>query len=150
MNGDNILKRRPEATQLQTDEQDALRCKLERRLHCPEIRASADELAALLADEFFEFGASGPIWSRQQIIDTLPREQQTQPAHELGASDFSVHWLAESVALVTYRGTRRIPSEVREFHTLRSAIWKCINGQWQMVFHQGTPTLPVTSDSGGV
>ena len=134
---------------MQQDERATLLCELERRLHRPEIRGSADEVAHLLADEFFEYGASGYVLSRQQVIDGLPREQ-TEPSRELGSSDFSVHWLGESVALVTYRGTQRIPSEAKEFHSLRSSIWRLINGEWQMVFHQGTPALPVIPDSGSI
>jgi hypothetical protein len=126
--------------QMQLDEQSTLLCDLEMKLQRPEIRSSPDELAGLLADEFFEFGASGSVWTRQQVIEGLPREQKTQPARELICNDFSVHWLAESIALVTYRGTRRIPSEAKELHYLRSSIWKRINGQWRMAFHQGTPT----------
>jgi len=130
-------------------ERDILLCELEQRLHSPEIRASPDEVARLLADEFFEFGASGTVWSRQQVIDGLPQEPR-QPARELGSSDFSVHWLDEGVAFVTYRGTRRIPSEGKEFHFLRSSIWKLIDGHWRMVFHQGTPTRSFGSGSGTV
>jgi hypothetical protein len=125
--------------QMQLDKQGTLLCELEKRLHHPETRASSAEVASLLADEFFEFGASGLVWSRQQVIDGLPQEQKTQPARELGSSNFAVHWLAEGVALVTYRGTRRTPSDGMVFHFLRSSIWKLINERWQMVFHQGTP-----------
>jgi hypothetical protein len=124
---------------MQLDERGAMLCELEKRLHRPEIRASADEVAGLLADEFFEFGASGAVWNRQEVIDGLPRERM-QPARELGASDFLVNWLADDVALITYRGVRRIPSEAKELHFLRSSVWKLIDGQWRMVFHQGTPT----------
>jgi hypothetical protein len=129
-----------EEPQMQPDEQSTLLCELEKKLQRPEIRASAAEVAGLLADEFFEFGASGSVWSRQQVIERLPQEQKTQPACELSCNDFSVHWLAEGVALVTYRGTRRIPSEAKELHYLRSSIWKLIDGQWRIAFHQGTPT----------
>ena len=124
---------------MQLDEQSALLCDLERKLQHADTRASSDEMARLLADEFFEFGASGSVWSRKQVIEDLPQEK-TQPARELSCSDFSVHWLAKDVALVTYRGTRRIPSEDKKLHFLRSSIWKLIDRQWRMVFHQGTPT----------
>jgi hypothetical protein len=114
---------------MQLDEQSALLCELEKKLHRPEIRASADKLAGLLADEFFEFGASGTIWTRQLVIEGLPRDQKTQTEGEPGCSDFVVHWLADGVALVTYRGTGRIPSEAKERHYLRSSIWKLVDGQ---------------------
>ena len=122
------------------DKQSALLCELEQKLQRPEIRSSPDEVAGLLADEFFEFGASGAVLTRQQVIERLPRDQKTQPAHEVICNDVSVHWLAEGVALVTYRGTWRIPSQAKEFHSLRSSIWKLTNGQWRIAFHQGTPT----------
>jgi glyoxylase I family protein len=131
---------------MQLDERGAMLRDLEKRLHRPEIRASADEVACLLADEFFEFGASGSVWTR--VIDGLPREQM-QPAYELGASDFLVNWLADDVALITYRCIRRIPSETKELHFLRSSIWKRIYGQRRMVFHQGTNPVrqPVKSST---
>jgi hypothetical protein len=83
---------------MQLDERGAMLCKLAKRLQRPEIRASADEVACLLADEFFEFGASGAVWTRQQVIDGLPREQM-QPARELDASDF----LYQPAKTLTYR-----------------------------------------------
>jgi hypothetical protein len=125
-------------TERQLDEASAFLCELEKKLQRPEIRASPDEVAGLLADEFFEFGASGSVWTRQQVIEGLPRDQKTQAGSELDCSDFSVNWLAEGVALVTYRGTRRILSEAKEHHFLRSSVWKLTDGQWRMIFHQGT------------
>jgi hypothetical protein len=125
---------------MRLNEQSTLLCELEKKLQRPEIRSSPIELAGLLADEFFEFGASGSVWTRKQVIERLPQEQKTQPAHEVICNDVSVHWLAEGVALVTYRGTWRIPSEAKEFYSLRSSIWKLTNGQWRIAFHQGTPT----------
>ena len=26
-------------------------------------------------------------------------------------------------------------------YSLRSSVWKCFNGKWRMIFHQGTLTL---------
>ena len=128
---------------MQLYEQSTLLGDLERKLQCPDVRASPDEVGRLLADGFLEFGASGSVWTRQQVIEGLPLDQKTQPVYELTRGDFSVHWLAD-VSLITYRGTRRIPSDGREFDFVRSSIWKLINGQWRMVFHQGTPTRHAT------
>jgi hypothetical protein len=50
--------------------------------------------------------------------------------------NFEVHPLAPDVVLATYCSV----NETRKQHTLRSSIWKRIDGRWQMVFHQGTPT----------
>jgi hypothetical protein len=101
---------------------------LEERLLQPSVRASADQVAALLADEFIEFGSSGRVYHKQQIIELLQQEQGhgRQPT----VTDFSARRLAADVILLTYR--------IVEPRTIRSSIWKLINGQWRMVFHQGT------------
>jgi hypothetical protein len=42
---------------------------LEEKLLRGETRRSPDETAALLAPDFFEFGESGTVYNRQQIIE---------------------------------------------------------------------------------
>ena len=55
--------------------------------------------------------------------------------------------LGPGVVLVTYRIARRASPEESPQHLLRSSIWKLIDGQWQMVFHQGTmSTAPPSMD----
>jgi hypothetical protein len=108
---------------------------LERLLH-PEVRSSGDELSRLLAEEFIEFGSSGAIYSKQQIIGSLAREQ----IMDWSIADFSVRVLTGDVVLLTYRSTRRNPATAEQWHSLRSSIWKLNDARWQMIFHQGTPT----------
>ena len=43
---------------------------LEERLLRTEVRRSPDEAGKLLASDFIEFGSSGAVYSRQQILDT--------------------------------------------------------------------------------
>ena len=71
-------------------------------------------------------------------------------------SDFRTTVLAPGVVLVTYRIARRTASDEPPQHLLRSSIWKLIDGQWQIVFHQGTlspapqlivPVDPLASDA---
>jgi hypothetical protein len=110
---------------------------LEERLLQPEVRRSPDEAGKLLAADFIEFGSSGAVYSRQQILDGLLKESPMA----LSATDFSARVLSEGVVLVTYRGMpwsgRR-----REWHSLRS-IWKLVDSRWLMTFHQGTPTRQI-------
>jgi len=49
--------------------------KLEERLLRPDVRSSAEQLDKLLADEFIEFGSSGRVFNKEQIIGTLAYEQ---------------------------------------------------------------------------
>jgi hypothetical protein len=106
---------------------------LELSLLQPSVRKS-ERVAELLAEGFVEFGSSGRTFTKAQIISSLRAE--TAPP-ELSATQFKVQLLAPHVALVTYRVLRRSEPPV---HTLRSSIWEQRQGQWQMVFHQGTPT----------
>jgi hypothetical protein len=110
---------------------------LEEELLKPEVRRSADRLSYLLADEFIEFGSSGRIFDKRQIIDALQQET-ADTAQPLTLLNFAVRRLAPDVVLVTYRATIQHRRESR----LRSSIWKMIEGRWQMLFHQGTPSEP--------
>jgi hypothetical protein len=105
---------------------------LEERLLAPEVRASAEELALLLADDFLEFGSSGRTFDKQQVVEALPLE----PEARFSIRDFHVRSLAPGVVLATYRAARL---KNRTAYSLRSSIWKLADDRWRMTFHQGTP-----------
>ena len=107
---------------------------LEEKLLQPDIRRSSEAVASLLAEEFVEFGSSGRVLDKQQIIAAL----QHEPAMQRSLLDFRTTVLAPGVVLVTYRIVRHPSSEEPPMHLLRSSIWKLVAGRWQMVFHQGT------------
>jgi hypothetical protein len=111
---------------------------LKKRLLRQEVRRSPEEVEALLAPDFFEFGRSGSVWTRQQTIDGLAAE----PAMDWSVTDFDARALSETVVLVTYRSVCRDPGSGNERHSLRSSIWLLADGRWQIAFHQGTPTQP--------
>jgi hypothetical protein len=111
--------------------------KLEESMAKPEIRRSPERLALLLADDFQEFGGSGRVFDKGQIIDAL----QNQPAVQLWLDEFQVKCLAPEIALVTYRGNCRFPGSDKVSHSLRSSIWRKRDGRWEVVFHQGTPSV---------
>jgi hypothetical protein len=107
---------------------------LEEQLLQPEVRGSTERLAALLAEDFVEFGSSGRVFNKSQIIAALADEIPAKRS----LSEFEARMLSDDVALVTYRATRRSKPGTGAVHTLRSSVWRRSNGQWQMVFHQGT------------
>jgi len=109
---------------------------LENRLLQPELRHSRAELERLLADEFVEFGSGGRIYNRQSIIEELGKESNARGS----ITDFKLVSLAPNVALVTYRAAFSEGEGEPAHHSLRSSIWKKVGDNWQMVFHQGTPT----------
>jgi hypothetical protein len=108
---------------------------LEEDLLKPEFRRSPDRVGYLLADDFIEFGSSGGVFNKRQIIEALQQEAPDS-AYRVQLTDFTVRQLASDAMLVTYRAT----SEDRGGSRLRSSIWKLIDGRWQMLFHQGTPS----------
>ena len=109
--------------------------KLEASMTKPEIRRSPEQLGRLLADDFREFGGSGRVFNKGQIIEAL----QNQPPLELWLDEFQVKCLSADLALVTYRGRCKFPDSEKVSHSLRSSIWRKREGRWEVVFHQGTP-----------
>ena len=110
--------------------------KLEESMGRPEIRRSPELLTQLLADDFREFGSSGRVFDKKQIIDAL----QEQPRLQLWLEEFDVKQLAPDLALVTYRGNCRLVDSDKISRSLRSSIWRNRDGRWQVLFHQGTPS----------
>ncbi len=114
---------------------------LEQELHRPETRSSRDAVSALLANDFMEFGSSGGIYNKAVVVDALAREAATDTLTLSEVHDFTVSSIAPEAVLVTYRSMRRSDCGAPERQTLRSSIWKRIDGRWQMLFHQGTIIL---------
>jgi hypothetical protein len=112
------------------------------------VRQRADAVDALLAEAFVEVGSSGRVYRRDQIIEMLSQE----PPVERSLSHFKTLVLAPGVVPATYRAVRYLGGAASPEPSLRSSIWKQIDGRWQMLFHQGTAASDVTSDdlSGGL
>ncbi len=112
-----------------------LRCEL--TLLDPMVRKDRAAISAFLARDFFEFGASGKLWTRDEILDLLETETYTPPVIE----DFSCKQIAEGVALVTYRAARTDAATGERSFTHRSSIWTRHADRWVVRFHQGTRAL---------
>ncbi|WP_345788555.1 DUF4440 domain-containing protein [Desulfosporosinus hippei] len=84
-----------------------------------------------------EFGVSGRTFYKLQVVEELPYS----PAVPVIIEDFQVKVLATDVVLATYRAVKTNESREEMRNSLRSSIWKFIDGRWQMVFHQGTRTM---------
>lgn len=113
---------------------------LEESLHRTEARRSRAALENLLAEGFVEFGASGAVYHRAEIIDLLLQEDDEDDG-ELRADNYRLTAISPDAVLLTYR-THRIEADGSQRHALRSSIWKWDGTKWQMLFHQGTVTRP--------
>lgn len=109
---------------------------LEEALHQPQVRRSRDVLEALLAEGFVEFGASGAVYRREEIIDLLIAEDDDDDG-DLQTGNYALAPISDGVVLLTYE-SRRTQSDGSRRHALRSSIWKHDGEKWQMFFHQGT------------
>jgi hypothetical protein len=100
----------------------------------PAVRRDRAQVSALLAEDFQEFGASGRVWTRAQILNLLATETCQPPLME----DFECHRIAEGVALVTYQSVHTDSQTGECSAAMRSSLWKKESGEWRMRFHQGT------------
>ncbi len=95
---------------------------LEESLLLPDIRKS-QTLVDLLADEFIEFGSSGRIYSKADLVSTLKAESPSTQT----TSDFKVTELSPDVALLTYRiHLHREPPVFRRQTRSRGGDDRCI------------------------
>ena len=98
-----------------------------------EIREDVNQLGDILADDFFEIGSSGYMYTREDCLtDGVVLSEMTM-------YNFELHALSNEVVLTTYF----IVDATRNRNTYRSSIWKKVNGRWRLYFHQGTIT-PLT------
>src|SRR5436305_924063 len=121
---------------LTADEHDELR-RLEESLWRAETRFDRDHMSEVLAPDFFEFGRSGRVYRREDILKDL-LEAPAQPIDTIFSfAKFAVRSIAADVALVTYvsevtyRGVKEVAN--------RSSLWSRHAGGWRIRFHQGTP-----------
>ncbi len=111
---------------------------LEERLLQPDFRRSRSAVSALLADDFIEYGSSGRVFDKQQILDLLEGELPSR----MTMTGFSARRLSPEIVLVTYRSIRPDGPPEPGATYLRSSLWVRRDGRWQIVFHQGTRAAP--------
>ena len=95
-----------------------------------EVRMSREKLDEILAEDFFEIGSSGFMHDKKECLET------GVVLAEMKLHNYEIYPLAHDVVLATYF----LVDTTRERNTLRSSIWKFIDGKWQLYFHQGTIT----------
>lgn len=111
---------------------EELLLKLEQRLMDPVFCKDRAQVSGLLAEGFREFGSSGRVWSRDQILNP----SETRPPAPL-VEDFAVNTIVPELVQVTYRTLKAIPGGKPQA-ALRSSLWIRRGDRWQMLFHQGT------------
>ncbi len=111
--------------------------KLEVSLHQPEVRSDRDQVDRLLHESFIEFGRSGQMYTKAEILEVLSAESSEEAIY---SGDYSLTMIEDGVALLTYKSAQINASGKLSRYTLRSSLWQYTEPGWQMRFHQGTAT----------
>jgi hypothetical protein len=111
--------------------------KLEVSLHQPEVRSDRDQVDRLLHESFIEFGRSGQMYTKAEIMEILSAESSGEAIY---SRDYSLAVIEGGVALLTYKSAQINASGELSRYTLRSSLWHYTEPGWKMRFHQGTAT----------
>ena len=80
----------------------------------------------LIADDFEEYGSSGKVFRKSDILDT------SFTSAKCNISNFTFCDLAQGVTLVKYMSANSGRT------AMRSSIWVKNGSNWQLLHHQGT------------
>lgn len=105
---------------------------LEPLIYAANAGKTRDYFEALLAEDFWEVGASGLRYSRDYVLGELEKRQQNPREEAWHTSGEHVQQLSETYFLFTY--TLHQPTRLSR----RASIWRREGGRWQLGYHQGT------------
>ena len=100
--------------------------------HRPEFGRTRADFERMTAADFFEIGASGQCYSRDQVLDVLEHRTPDPAEHSWITRGFHCRELGAHTYLLSYT------LEQGERVSRRSTIWRHDGNDWIIVFHQGT------------
>ena len=119
-----------------SDEDRAILTRLEEDMWREATRFDSAFQEQRFASDFFEFGRSGRIYTRAQIISVNSHPIRTT----LPLPDLQIRLLDQNTAQLTYNNQVEYDGIMQ--HARRSSIWSRTERGWVMRFHQGTPYVP--------
>ncbi len=119
---------------LKKDGADVSQNELAKFLSFDVTMTSKEDIAKQMCDEFWEVGASGNVYSKQDVIETL-LERYNNPDYQdiWEAKDFELTKIAPDNYLLTY-----VLIQDKTRVTRRAPLWRKKNGDWKILYHQGT------------
>lgn len=109
---------------------------LEKELMKSEVRKSAERISNLMADDYMEFCSSGFEYHYKNGDVFQDKDDHTEFNWEI--LDFHMKLLSKEYILATYKVIKHNGADEDKKYSLRSSIWKLIEGKWKIIFHQGT------------
>lgn len=107
---------------------------LEKLLINPKIRKTKETLDMIISEDFIEFGICGNICDKNCTINDLMNEKEKY----MKISEFRIRQLDDCVIQATYIVSNFDENGKKIKNSLRSSIWRLIDENWQIIFHQGT------------
>jgi hypothetical protein len=101
--------------------------------HRAEFGTTRADFDRLMADDYWETGASGRRYSRDSILDALEKRFAVPDTDVWETSGFLCRRLAENTYLLTYTLL-----QAKQRLTRRATIWRSTPGGWKILYHQGT------------
>ena len=108
--------------------------------HQPEFGTTREDFEKLTHEEFWEIGASGRHYSREEVLETAVKRYEnpeyrgvkSPPEDAWVTEDFQCREIAPDNYLLTYT------LHQGERVTRRSTIWRRTGEGWKILYHQGT------------
>ena len=126
------------------DDAEALRA-LEVALARRDEAAIPGGYEAVLHDSLVEFGSSGRVWTRDEVLEALAAGPRTGA---IDIENFDVHVVRPGVFLVMYETTQTDPVTGLSSRQRRSSLWMREGDGFVLRFHQSTPIAPGHGDPG--
>lgn len=94
-----------------------------------------EDFKKLLDENYEEIGVSGKTYNKAMEMDYV-NSHQALSEKKLIISDFSSKEIGENLIMNSFKTTDKSTNEA----AFRTSLWKKVNGNWQIFFHQGTST----------
>ena len=102
--------------------------------HPDKCGTTKKDLLNLTSEGFWEVGASGRVYTREDVIETLLQRYNDPDYIDIWeAKDFDLLAISPDNYLITY-----ILIQDENRITRRSTIWQKVNDSWVIIYHQGT------------
>jgi len=104
-----------------------------------EVRKSAQTISEIIADGFIEFCSNGNEYHYENGDVFQEKDDNNELIWQI--LDFKINELSDDCILAMYKLIKHDETNQNNKYSLRSTVWKYIDGKWKMLFHQGTHML---------
>ncbi len=112
--------------------------KLENELLKSEVRKLPEKIRELVTDDFIEYCSGGKEYHYES--GDVFQEKNDESILKWEITDFNIKELSEDCILALYKVIKHSNIDENNKYSLRSSIWKHVDGKWKMCFHQSTLT----------